>query len=151
MRIAGLTCTAIVLLACGSCQERKTGSFEEQSGENLIQWSAANPYVNEQTWAGVETLSCRISTAKRCGPNDCRGFKPVTLIRWHPSTKRYERCGGTAPCDVHTAEVRYSGAFANITVPDTTIMARLTANGDFMEVLTHMDAALVYHGQCRPA
>jgi hypothetical protein len=30
-------------------------------------------------------------------------------------------------------------------------MARLTADGSFVEILTHMDAVLVYHGQCRPS
>lgn len=130
------------------CNDRATGSFETQ-GENLIEWSQRNPYVTEQTWAGVKSLKCEATMAKRCGPNDCKSFKPSTFVRWRPAEKRYERCGGNQPCDVYDAQIAYSGAWANIAVPDSGFMARMTASGQFVEVLTQMDAVLVYHGQCQ--
>lgn len=140
----------LTALLCGSCDGRDTGSFEEQSANNLIAWSQANPHVSDETWAGVESLTCQVSSAKRCGPDDCQAFKPVTFVRWHPATKRYERCGGDEPCDSYMAQVSYSGSFANIAVPESAMMARLTAGGEFMEVLTQMDAVIIYHGNCRP-
>lgn len=145
---ARFLCAGFAALLCSSCDERKTGSFEEQ-GENLLEWSRANPYVSDKTWAGVESLTCQVTAAKRCGPADCKPFKPTTFVRWHPASKQYERCGGGSACDSYTAQVSYSGAYANIAMPDRSIMARLTASGQFMEILTQMDAVLIYHGQCR--
>lgn len=139
------------VVACSSCNQRNTGSFEEQPAENLVAWSQANPNVSDETWAGVETLTCQAKAATRCGPTDCKSFEPVTFVRWHPATKQYQRCGGDDPCDSYTAQVSYSGAWANIAMPENSIMARLTAGGQFVEILTQMDAVLIYHGQCRPA
>jgi hypothetical protein len=137
----------LALAVVGGCNQRDSGSFETQ-GDNLVEWSQRNPYVSEQTWAGVQSLKCEVKSAKRCGPKDCVSFKPTTFVRWHPADKKYERCGGSQPCDVYTPEVSYSGAFANIAFPQNGFMARLTASGEFVEVLTQMDAVLVYHGQC---
>ncbi len=142
--------SAVLLLPSASCNEGRTGSFSEQPATNLVDWSNSNPDVSDQTWRKVQTLNCQVASGQVCGPRGCKGFKPVTSVRWHPSTKRYERCGGDEPCDSYAAQVSYSGAWANIAVPERSMLARLTASGQFVEVLTQMDAVYVYHGQCEP-
>lgn len=132
-----------------SCDDRETGSFFEQSSNNLAQWSANNPDASDQTWANVETLNCKLSGAQICGPQGCKSGKPLTYVRWHPNSKKYQRCGGTSPCDDYVAQVSYSGAWVNIAVPDRSIMARLSTSGQFLEVLTQMDTVFVYHGRCQ--
>src|SRR5688572_13741451 len=125
---------------CASCDQEKSGSFAEQSAENLVVWSAMNPDVSDQTWADVRTLNCQIKTGQICGPQGCKKISPATFVLWHPSTKQYQRCGGASACDGYAAEVSYSGAWANIASPERAMLARLTASGQFVEVLTQMDA-----------
>jgi hypothetical protein len=137
------------LLGAGACDQQNTGSFAEQSAENLAEWSNSNPDVSDQTWANVQSLECRMSSGRICGPQGCKSLKPVTYVRWHPHTKQYQRCGGDSPCDSYAAQVSYSGAWANIAVPERSMLARITASGQFVEVLTQMDAVYVYHGRCQ--
>jgi len=142
--------SAVLLLLSASCNEGRTGSYSEQSANNLVDWSNSNPFVSDRTWASVQTLECQMSSGQVCGPQGCKSLKPVTYVRWHPNTKQYQRCGGDSPCDSYEAQVSYSGAWANIAMPERSIMARLTASGQFLEGLTQMDAVYVYHGQCQP-
>lgn len=132
-----------------SCDGEETGSVMAKPTDALA-WSQINRSVSEQTWEGVESLSCEMTSGSICGPDGCKTVKPVTNVRWHPGTKQYQRCGGGSPCDDYTAQVAYSGSWANIAVPDRALMARLTGSGEFMEVLTQMDTAYVYYGLCRP-
>lgn len=133
-----------------SCDGEKTGSVLAEPTD-AVAWSQQNPIVSEQTWAGVDSLMCEVSSTQVCGPEGCKPLKTQTYIRWHPNTREYERCGGSSPCDSYNAQVSYSGAWANVSVPDHGLMARLTGSGQFVEVATQMDAVFVYHGQCRKA
>lgn len=141
---------AFPLLLSAACDQQGTGSFSEQSASNLTTWMTDNPVVDEQTWAKAQTLNCQMSRGQICGPDGCESVKPVTHVQWHPNEKKYQRCGGSSPCDDYDAQVSYSGSWANIAVPDRSMMARLTASGQFVEVLTQMDSVYVYHGQCQP-
>jgi hypothetical protein len=146
----GRTPVLFAALLCGSCNQQDTGPASGPSGRDITTWMTDNPVVSEDTWAKVQTLNCQVSSGQICGLEGCKSAKPVTSVRWHPNSKKYQRCGGNAQCDDYTAQVAYSGSWANISVPERSMLARLTASGQFVEVVTQMDSVYVYHGQCQP-
>lgn len=141
--------TVLLLAAFAGCGEEKTGSFRDASAENLISWSAANPYASDATWPEGVTLVCKPKTGRICGSEGCQSGTPQTYVRLTPSTGEYQRCGGGEPCNDYRAQVSYSGSWANLVVPDSGFMARVASGGDFVEVLTQMDLVYIYHGKCQ--
>lgn len=103
--------------------------------------------VSADTWKGIAALTCKPTRVEACGREGCKEGKPVVEVRWEPSGT-YQRCD-TNGCDSYQPKVSYSGIWANIAIPESGMMARITADGQYMEVATINDTALVYHGQCK--
>ena len=55
--------------------------------------------------------------------------------------EKYE-CRRTQPFNVYRTQVSYSGALANLALLENDFTARLTASGQFVEIMTQMDAVL---------
>jgi hypothetical protein len=102
--------------------------------------------VTADTWKGVATLTCKPARVEACGRDGCKEGKPLVEVRWEPSGS-YQRCDAKG-CDSYQPKVSYSGIWTNISIPESGMMARIAADGQFLEVATLNDFALVYHGQC---
>ena len=103
--------------------------------------------VSADTWKGVAALTCKPVRVDACGRDGCKEGKPVVEVRWEPNGS-YQRCDAKG-CDSYQPKVSYSGIWTNIAIPENGMMARITADGQYMEVATLNDMALVYHGQCK--
>ncbi len=132
----------IVALALAGCDEKEPAP---------IIMPAAGPMglvdVSSDTWKGVAALTCKPTRLDACGREGCKEGKPVVEVRWEPKGS-YQRCDAK-DCDSYQPKVGYSGIWTNIAIPDNGMMARITADGQYMEVATLNDVALVYHGQCK--
>lgn len=134
-----------VLLVAGCDGER---AVLDDSAENRTVWSQLNPDVNEGTWKGVTSLECSPSRVDVCKPGGCAAGEPKVRQVITPATNTYKRCEGQS-CDTYQAQVSYSGAWANFAVPDSAMFARVTASGEYYEIVTMMDMVLIYRGQCQ--
>ena len=103
--------------------------------------------VSADTWKGLATLICKPTRVEACTRKGCKEGKPVVEVRWEPNGL-YQRCDAKG-CDSYQPNVSYSGIWTNIAIPESGMMARITADGQYMEVATINDTALVYHGQCK--
>lgn len=135
----------LALIALAGC-DRPRAVIDDP--ENMVAWSQRNPSVDENTWKGVASLECRPTRADICKPGGCNSGKPLVWLVFEPATSTYKRCGSDG-CDAYQAQVSYSGAFANVSVPDRAMFARITASGEFYEVVTQMDMVWIYRGQCQ--
>lgn len=127
------------------CADKSTA--DDLANELLAQ--AAQPVVDEKTWRGVGSLVCRPETLRICSKRGCEEREgSSTYIRWTPKTGRLERCGGASGCDVYNTQVSYSGVWTNVAVPEHGMITRVTAGGEYVEVLTQMSRVFVYHGHC---
>jgi hypothetical protein len=143
-------CLAGLLVGCD--QSKHTGAFNDRTGEELLQWSKANPPVSAATWAKVSTITCHATSGSVCGPAGCKSGLPAKFDMrsvWLPNAGKYRRCGGTAACDDYAVNTDYSGAYANVSFPGRAMFAKVTASGEFVEVLSQMDMVIVYHGKCQ--
>jgi hypothetical protein len=148
MRLA-LLILPFTFAACD--QVKHTGAFNDRTGEQLLQWSKANPPVSASTWAHVSKLTCRATSGSICGPAGCKGGLLAKLDMWSvwlPNEGRYQRCGGTGACDDYAVKTDYSGSYANVSFPGRAMFAKVTASGEFVEVVSQMDMVIVYHGKC---
>ena len=141
----GVIAVTLVALLSG-CEAAETG---DDSVNGMVAFLENNPPVSDELWREVSTLECRPNAGRICSAEGCKDIKPVTFIRWTPASARYERCGGSSPCDPYTVQLSHSGSYTNLVVPERGMMARVTAGGEFVEVLTQMSAVYVYHGQCQ--
>ena len=141
------TSAILLILVCAACSDQATGTFGDKSADELVNWMHANPDVSEKTWSAADQLNCRPQTGRVCGPAGCKDLKPVTWTVWEPGSGNYQRCDDKG-CDTYKAQVNYSGAWANVAVPDRAMFSKLTASGQFVEVVSQNDAVWVYHGQC---
>lgn len=130
---------------CGCGEGAKQGDDEVNE---MIGWMGRNPPVSDATWSGVQLLECRPTRVDICKPEGCSEGKPVAWQKWEPRTSIYSRCTEDG-CDDYTAQVSYSGSWANIVVPESAFMARITASGEYYEIATQMDGVLIYRGQCQ--
>lgn len=127
------------------CDEKPT---RDDSANELIDLGH-QPFTDEKTWTNVGSLVCRPETLRICSKVGCEERKGSnTFIRWTPKAGTLERCGGATPCNTYQTQVSYSGVWTNIAVPDHGMLARVTAGGDYLEVLTQMSRVFVYHGHC---
>jgi hypothetical protein len=126
---------AAILVTCRDERADDTAGFDQLS------------VVSEETWASAGTLTCRFQAARWCSPEGCEDTDASTFVRWTPATSTFERCDERG-CDRYRARVSYSGAFANIALPENGALARLSANGTMLEVSTSFHSALVRHGRC---
>lgn len=142
---ARLVLLAVAASLCGSCSDAERANADAQI--DIADLMQDYPVVDEATWHGSGTLECRFQSAFWCGSEGCSAADSQTWVRWSPETKTYERCDGKA-CDRYRALVTYSGAFANIVLPENGLLARLTGPGRVVEIATSMDSVLIRHGQC---
>ncbi len=144
MKYFGWTVLCPVAALTASC-----GGVSSSDDRELSQYVNAHPPVSEATWQSTGTLECRPASVDSCGPDGCeRSETPATSVRWTPATRTYQRCDRTG-CSSYPAQVSYSGSWANIALPANGVIMRLTGRNAFTEVVTQMDAVMVYRGQCR--
>jgi hypothetical protein len=134
------------LIAGAGCDGQR--AMRDDSAENMVAWPKPNPDVDANTWKGVGSLECRPTRTDVCKPGGCTSGEPRVWQAFEPSTGTYKRCDEKG-CDAYPAHVSYSGAWANIVVPDHAMLARITASSDYYEIVTQMDVALIYRGRCR--
>lgn len=103
--------------------------------------------VSADTWRGVAALTCKPAHVEACGREGCKESNPVVEVRWEPNGS-YQRCDAKG-CDSYEPQVSYSGIWTNIAIPENGLMARIAADGQYMEIATLNDLALVYHGRCK--
>lgn len=119
---------------------------------DMIAWSKRNPPVSAATWQGVDKLVCTPKLLDVCGDKDCRAIdistKPPIRLMWEPSTGRYQRCDDKG-CDPYMPQVAYSGSFANVAVPESGTIFRLTASGEYREIANLRTDTFIYRGQCK--
>ena len=120
----------------------------DDSAENMVTWSQRNPDVDANTWKGVGSLECRPTRADVCKPDGCASGDPRVSQVFAPATSTYKRCDEKG-CDAYQAQVSYSGAWANVAVPDRAMFARIMASGEYYEIVTQMDVVWIYRGQCQ--
>lgn len=140
--------SAALILALTACSDSSPREALDEGVENLIEWSRLNSPVSSSTWAGVDSWTCRPSTAQICEAGGCEKQAPKVWLRWKPKANSIERCGADG-CDAYTPTISYSGSWANLSIPDRGMMVRMTASGQYLEILTQMDTVLIYRGLCR--
>lgn len=136
-----------------SC-ERAPDAEPSRSVEAATRWSKANPTVTEETWRGVISLVCTPSLVDVCDNEQCRsrrfkGDHPV-VVRWLPQKGEYQRCDAKGHgCDAYRTEVHFSGSFANVSVPESALIFRVTGSGEYREIANLATETFVYRGQCK--
>lgn len=146
---------AILLAAISGCGMSKGQSANDQAAE-MIEWMQRNPPVSQATWRGIAKLECRPQFLDVCGGRSCKskqfdagGNQAPVLLRWLPAEQTFQRCDPDgASCDTYNPVVSYSGSFANIVAPENAMMFRLTASGEYREVVSLGNDTYVYRGQC---
>lgn len=149
MRAIVTFATGLALASCGDGDT--TGTYVDQSPDELVHWSKNNLPVSEATWAGVAELICRPAKGSACGPNGCKESEPGQITvwsRWKPNSGKYYRCGGGTDCDEYDVTTTFSGAYANLGFPGRAMFAKVTASGEFTEVVSQMNLVIVYQGKC---
>lgn len=140
---------AVGLAGCSN----SNSSADARAGQ-LIEWSKRNPEVSPATWRATEKLECKPKLLDVCNDGGCRGIDttknpPITLT-WYPNKGSYKRCDGKS-CGTYKPLVSYSGSFANVVMPENAIVFRLTASGEYREVLHLATDTYVYSGTCAAA
>jgi hypothetical protein len=102
--------------------------------------------VNEATWQDVVALECKPARLDACGADGCKMSEPVVTVRWEPKGV-YQRCD-LKGCDSYQPEVSYSGIWTEISLPKNGLLMKVSAEGEYIEIATINDTALVYRGQC---
>jgi hypothetical protein len=102
--------------------------------------------VSAQTWKGVTALECKPARVDACEARGCKEGEPVVTVRWEPG-RSYQRCDGKG-CDSYQPHVSYSGIWTEISLPENGTLAKIDADGRYVEVATINDAVLIYRGQC---
>lgn len=133
--------------------EKASSTDPSRSVDSMLQWSKTNPTVTEETWRGVSRLSCTPTLVDVCDNDRClsrkfSGDHPV-VVNWFPQKGEYQRCDAKGQgCNSYRPQVHYSGSFANLTVPESAVVFRVTASGEYREVASMMTETYVYRGRC---
>lgn len=95
-------------------------------------------------------MTCRMVSKQQCdaGRACVATDASKVFVKLDVVARRYQRCDRFG-CDTYTPEVAWSGGWINMTLPRNAMLARLDAQGNFVEVATLGSAVLVSHGRCR--
>lgn len=107
------------------------------------------------TWfaAGAEAqpirsiAHCLIVSKFQCDAEGCRPIQPTIQHFVDLQSGTMSRCDANG-CDKHPVDMMRSGAFMNISIPGRGTIAKLSDLGDFMEVATLGNTALISFGRC---
>lgn len=145
MHFRAIFAPLLVLCACENSQP----TIFDQIGNDEGVWLSRSPLADEKTWARVSSLRCHPTRAELCGPAGCAVAKQKPKIRqsWEPATNKFSRCDADG-CDTYDAQVSYSGIWTTLSFPGRAMFTRVTAKGDYYEVLTQMDLIYIYRGKC---
>lgn len=136
------------LFALCACDKPQPTIFDQVEANKSV-WLSHTVLVSEKTWEGVRSLECRPTQGQLCGPAGCSTHHDKLKIWqvWEPATNKFSRCDDKG-CDTYDAEVSYSGMWATVSVPGRATFTRLTADGEYYEVVTQMDLVYIYRGKC---
>lgn len=130
-------------LAIGGC-----GSSND-SAEPLA-LTGENP-AGYSFWEDGVALRCEPQLTAVCTNEGCRsGSASTNWLELDPERKQIRRCD-QAGCDLYAPQVRYSGIFTVLAVPDSGHMIKISSQGQYVEVATHLLDTVVYRGRCHPS
>lgn len=143
-----LMITVLVISLLVACSPAPTQDINERA-KDLMNLTGDYPvFVSDDTWRVRGTLKCSPATKQICTSRGCEGGPATVWSEVTPSSGALRRCD-TKGCDAYQAEVTHSGIWTTLGPPENTLMFRLTAKGDYLEVATSMDMVVIYRGKCR--
>lgn len=139
-----------VVLLLGGCSDPENTPMDADLVD-LIKWSELNPPVSEDTWRGVKRVVCKPAMLDVCNNETCRSIDvpddPPITVTWYPAEGLISRCD-RQNCDEYKPQMSYSGSFANVAAPANAMIFRVTASGEYREILNLARDTWVYRGQC---
>jgi len=146
--VIGITLAALIA-GCSDANDSATPNIEDRAVEML----ALNPAKVAAMMQSSDFLTCVPTVLDICGNDSCSptsiGSKPPVKIKLRLKTGDYHRCGADGGCDVYSAVVSESGAYAIAALPENRSMLWLTSDGSYREIANLHTDTFVYRGKCK--
>lgn len=126
----------------------REGGDEKKLLENMERLSRA-PVATDEFLNSNSLIECHAKSVQVCSPDGCKaGQKIVITQTYDPKNQIYQRSDNGGG-DKYSATASSSGIWYNVGIPESGLLFRFNTLGDFLEVATLNDSAIVYSGSCQ--
>ena len=138
--LIGLSC--LIVGGCG-----KAGGDEKELLKNMERLSRA-PVATDTFLKSYKKIECKGRAKQICTPNGCKEG-PVSVTQSYDIVSGTYRRTDPKGSEEFSASTSPSGIWFNFLLSNRSILSKVNTLGDFTEVVTQNDMAIVYFGSCQ--
>lgn len=110
---------------------------------------AQAPAASQEFLKGHSLIECHAKIKNTCSSNGCEASTDVRITQTFAPHKQVYKRSDAQGGDEYPATVSQSGIWYNVGIPQGGIVFRFNTIGDFLEIVTLNDTAIVYSGSCK--
>lgn len=139
-----LVLSSLLLVGCD-----KIAAKDESELPDDMSRLAQAPAASQEFLKGHSLIECRAKTKNTCSPKGCEASTDIRVTQTFDPHKQVYKRSDAQGGDEYPATVSQSGIWYNVGIPQGSVVFRFNTIGDFLEIVTLNDTAIIYSGSCK--